>query len=236
MLKPTALPNSKQSKAAHRSPKHTPPGVGAHTRGSPAATTMSWATIAKLTPAAAPVAAAPVDAGAPKRTAVVDANAIISGLRLEGVAERFVTIGEVLREVRDKQSREWLATLAHAIEVIDPPKASVEAGKQGREGVHRCTLALHCVSWGAGRTGVVAAVKLAPTRVSTLHSPPQRPTYLCSASRLGSHAHSKACVHTSLWPRLSVCALPGGATRLPCAVHARCTRRRVPRRSDAVRP
>ncbi|KAF8065842.1 NOB1 [Scenedesmus sp. PABB004] len=86
----------------------------------------SWASIAK---APAAVAAAPADLGADAglRLLVVDANAIISGLRLEGVADRAVTIQEVLDEVRDKQSRQWLAALPYPLVVREPAEESLRA-------------------------------------------------------------------------------------------------------------
>ena len=88
---------------------------------------MSWAALVKKeTPVqAGPQAPVPVQSS---KLAVVDANAIISGLRLEGVAERFVTIQDVLDEVRDKQSRQFLTTLPYAIEVREPAEESTKAG------------------------------------------------------------------------------------------------------------
>eukprot|EP00191_Tetraselmis_sp_GSL018_P018521 CAMPEP_0177590086 /NCGR_PEP_ID=MMETSP0419_2-20121207/7189_1 /TAXON_ID=582737 /ORGANISM="Tetraselmis sp., Strain GSL018" /LENGTH=194 /DNA_ID=CAMNT_0019080563 /DNA_START=35 /DNA_END=616 /DNA_ORIENTATION=- len=64
------------------------------------------------------------------RVAVVDANAIISGLNLQGLAERAVTVQEVLGEIRDKKSREWLAGLPFKIDTIEPTEASVKAVTQ----------------------------------------------------------------------------------------------------------
>ncbi|KAG2501826.1 hypothetical protein HYH03_000325 [Edaphochlamys debaryana] len=87
---------------------------------------MSWAAIAK---SAAP-SAAPADVPPPtpeERVAVVDTNAIISGLRLEAIADRFCTIPEVLAEVRDKQSRQFLSTLPFGLDVRDPSEESLKA-------------------------------------------------------------------------------------------------------------
>ncbi|GFR39822.1 hypothetical protein Agub_g315 [Astrephomene gubernaculifera] len=87
---------------------------------------MSWAAIAKT--ATAP--AAPTGVPAPtadERVAVVDTNAIISGLRLEQLADRFCTIPEVLAEVRDKQARTFLSTLPFSLDVREPSDDSVKA-------------------------------------------------------------------------------------------------------------
>ncbi|KXZ44204.1 hypothetical protein GPECTOR_71g565 [Gonium pectorale] len=87
---------------------------------------MSWAAVAKS--ASAP--AAPAEAPAPsadERIAVVDTNAIISGLRLENLADRFCTIPEVLAEVRDRQSRAFLSSLPFSLDVREPSEESVKA-------------------------------------------------------------------------------------------------------------
>ncbi|KAL4438664.1 hypothetical protein ABPG77_006268 [Micractinium sp. CCAP 211/92] len=89
---------------------------------------MNWAAVA-----AAPVApAAPTDSGdAPKpRVAVVDANALITQhglLNLARFADKAVTTPEVLREVRDKQSRATLAALPFTIETYEPDEEQVKA-------------------------------------------------------------------------------------------------------------
>jgi RNA-binding protein NOB1 len=88
----------------------------------------SWASIAK----AAPQPVVPVNeltnSTENLRVAVVDANAIINGIRLENVADRAVTIQEVLDEIRDKQSRQFLATLPFGIDVSEPSEDSLAAG------------------------------------------------------------------------------------------------------------
>ncbi len=64
----------------------------------------------------------------PTRTAVLDANAIINGIRLEDLATTaIVTISEVLTEVRDKQSRQFLASLPFGIETREPSEESLKA-------------------------------------------------------------------------------------------------------------
>lgn len=88
---------------------------------------MSWAAIAKRD-APAPQVQENKPAPQGSRIAVVDANAIISGLRLDSVADRFCTIQEVLDECRDKQSRQFLASLPYTIEVKEPTEEDVKAG------------------------------------------------------------------------------------------------------------
>lgn len=88
----------------------------------------SWAAIAKAAPPPAAPAAPVVESQPGLRMAVVDANAIISGVRMEGLADRLVTIEEVLSEVRDKQSRQFLATFPFPIETKEPTPESVAAG------------------------------------------------------------------------------------------------------------
>lgn len=89
----------------------------------------SWASIAKTT---AQPAVAPQDLTASTqglRLLVVDANAIIGGVRLEGIADRAVTIQEVYDEIRDKHSRQFLATLPYQLQVSEPTEESIKIGK-----------------------------------------------------------------------------------------------------------
>ncbi|EFJ43518.1 hypothetical protein VOLCADRAFT_119051, partial [Volvox carteri f. nagariensis] len=87
---------------------------------------MSWAAVAKsATAPAAPTEAPPPSAT--ERIAVIDANAIISGLRLELLADRLCTIPEVIAEVRDKQSRTFLSTLPFSLDIREPSDESIRA-------------------------------------------------------------------------------------------------------------
>nr|CAD1830754.1 unnamed protein product [Ananas comosus var. bracteatus] len=52
--------------------------------------------------------------------AVVDANAIIHGDKLAGSADKFVSVAEVLEEVRDPVSRQRLSFLPFPIETMEP--------------------------------------------------------------------------------------------------------------------
>jgi RNA-binding protein NOB1 len=92
---------------------------------------MSWASIAKTEPKAAAAAnssSGALTARAGLQLLVVDANAIIDGVKLEGIADRAVTIQEVLDEIKDKQSRQFLANLPYQLEVAEPTEDSIQAG------------------------------------------------------------------------------------------------------------
>jgi hypothetical protein len=95
---------------------------------------MSWAAAAAR--GAAPAAPAPASLVAPGETvAVLDANALIaSGIsKYVALADRLVTIKEVLAEVRDAASRSALGTAvaagAASIGVVEPSTASLAEGK-----------------------------------------------------------------------------------------------------------
>lgn len=93
---------------------------------------MNWASVVKAPEPTAPKPApADGDSQGAARVAVVDANAIISGLRLEGVADKFVTTQDVLDEIRDKQSRQFLATLPFSLGVLEPSEESIKTGADG---------------------------------------------------------------------------------------------------------
>lgn len=91
--------------------------------------TTSWAAIAKSEPVK--VAQKEEDVEEKPRIAVVDANAIISGeslLQLMRFNDKVVTIPEVLKEIRDKQSRQTLQNLPFTIQTQEPAEESVKAG------------------------------------------------------------------------------------------------------------
>lgn len=89
---------------------------------------MSWVAATKSVTAPAARVAAPAPS-ADERIAVIDANAIISGLRLEDLADRFCTVPEVFAEVRDKQSRTFMSTLPFTIDIREPSEESIRAGQ-----------------------------------------------------------------------------------------------------------
>jgi RNA-binding protein NOB1 len=106
-----------------------PIALNVHTTVKTIPANMSWAAIAGTAPP--PAAPVEVPAESKPRVAVIDANAIIQGvglLDLLRVADRVVTIPEVLREVRDKQSRSLLESLPFNIEIQEPSDDSVKAG------------------------------------------------------------------------------------------------------------
>lgn len=62
-------------------------------------------------------------------TLVVDTNAIITGTRLDNIAESLVTITEVFEEIRDKQTRQLLARLPYEIDTREPSDAALKEGR-----------------------------------------------------------------------------------------------------------
>lgn len=88
----------------------------------------SWAAIAKAEPVKQE--AKHDDVIKQPRVAVVDANAIINGehlLSLMRFNDKLVTVPEVLREVRDKQSRQTLQNLPYTIQTEEPSEESVKS-------------------------------------------------------------------------------------------------------------
>ena len=114
----------------------------------------SWASVAKSQPLKH---AEPESSDAPPpRTVVLDANALISGvglLSLLRVAERVVTTAEVLKEVRDKKSREALEALPFRLETLNPAEESMTAGARAA----RCARA--GAQGGPGGPGVTATLQ-----------------------------------------------------------------------------
>lgn len=93
----------------------------------------SWASIAKVKAAKQASGNNSLAITAAKdglRLLVVDANAIIDGLRLEGIADQAATIQEVLDEIRDKQARQFMASLPYELQVAEPSEESLKAGEQ----------------------------------------------------------------------------------------------------------
>jgi hypothetical protein len=87
-----------------------------------------WAAIAHKEPVK--VAPVPLTEEQKLRVAVIDANAIINAsglLALVREADRIVTTPEVLKEVKDKQSRATLAALPFKIELQEPSEDAVTA-------------------------------------------------------------------------------------------------------------
>lgn len=103
----------------------------------------SWAAIARAEAAPPPTALQSPDTR--PGVIVLDANAVISGIGLLNLAigtNRVVTTPEVLREVKDKRSRETVAALPLKIETQEPAEESVNAIIK----FARCTGDLHALS------------------------------------------------------------------------------------------
>lgn len=90
----------------------------------PAAMAGGWSAIARkdaAPPVKPKVSTSAVRSKSGLSTIVVDTNAVIgSGAHLLGSAERFVTVREVLEEVRDPMSRMNLAALPIKLEIMEP--------------------------------------------------------------------------------------------------------------------
>ncbi|PSC73917.1 RNA-binding NOB1 [Micractinium conductrix] len=135
---------------------------------------MNWASVAAT---AAPVAApaAPTDGPKP-RIAVVDANALITQhglLNLARFSDKCITTPEVLREVRDKQSRASLAALPFAIDTQEPAEDSVKAVVK----FARATGDIHALSSADVRLIALAhGLEVAAHGGGHLHELPQMPT------------------------------------------------------------
>lgn len=99
----------------------------------PAAATGGWSAIARKD--AVPVPKPTVNTSAVRSksglsTIVVDTNAVIgSGAHLLGSAGRFVTLREVLEEVRDPMSRMNLAALPIKLEILEPDPEALTKGE-----------------------------------------------------------------------------------------------------------
>ena len=60
---------------------------------------------------------------------VVDSGPLIKGVRLERIeAEHYVTVPEVMLEIRDRQARQLLSTLPVELETREPSEEAIKAG------------------------------------------------------------------------------------------------------------
>ena len=89
----------------------------------------SWASIANKGPQvpAEPSGIAAITEG--KSCAVIDTNAIIDGSQLQLYGELLVTIPEVLAEVKDKKTRDFLERFPFKLQSMEPNPESLRAGK-----------------------------------------------------------------------------------------------------------
>jgi RNA-binding protein NOB1 len=91
---------------------------------------------------------------------ILDANAVIKGMdNLVSTADAFVTIPQVISEIKDRASRELLERLPHTVTVLDPTREAVAAvvdcaertgdfGAMSRTDIRLCALALDCCKVG----------------------------------------------------------------------------------------
>lgn len=100
----------------------------------PAAMAGGWSAIARkdaAPPVKPKVSSSAVRSKSGLSTIVVDTNAVIgSGAHLLGSAERFVTVREVLEEVRDPMSRMNLAALPIRLEILEPDSDAFTKGER----------------------------------------------------------------------------------------------------------
>ncbi len=88
----------------------------------------TWAKVATMgqqQPAEPSQAVAPAQE---KSCAVIDTNAIIDGSQLQLYGGQLATIPEVLKEVRDKKTRDFLEKFPFTIQSMDPNPESLRAG------------------------------------------------------------------------------------------------------------
>ena len=89
----------------------------------------SWASIANKSPQ---VPAEPSGIAATtleKSWAVIDTNAIIDGSQLQSFGEQLATIPEVMAEVKDKKTRDFLERFPFRIQSMEPNPESLRAGE-----------------------------------------------------------------------------------------------------------
>jgi hypothetical protein len=153
----------------------------------------SWASVAKASPA--PVVPTQ-DLTADKeglRLLVVDANAIISGLHLEGIADRAVTIQEVFDEIRDKKSRQFLAALPYQLHIREPAEESVKLGEQQCWPTAAAAAAASAATAASGVTAALSACTLFVFQMALAGRWPQKPPHPGSASRHTSVSLTSVC-------------------------------------------
>ena len=93
------------------------------------ATMASWASIANKSPQAPAEPSGIAAAKQEKFCAVIDTNAIIDGSQLQLYGEELATIPEVLAEVKDKRTRDFLERFPFEFRSMEPAPESLRAGK-----------------------------------------------------------------------------------------------------------
>ena len=88
----------------------------------------SWASIATNGPQLPAEPSQPAISTVQKSCAVIDTNALIDGSQLQTYGEQLATIPEVLKEVRDKKTRDYLERLPFQLQSMEPSPVSLRAG------------------------------------------------------------------------------------------------------------
>ena len=88
----------------------------------------SWASIATKGPQLPAEPSQPAISTVQKSCAVIDTNALVDGSQLQTYGEQLATIPEVLKEVRDKKTREYLERLPFQLQSMEPSPVSLRAG------------------------------------------------------------------------------------------------------------
>ena len=88
----------------------------------------SWASIATKGPQLPVEPSQPAASTVQKSCAVIDTNAIIDGTQLQTYGEQLATIPEVLKEVRDQKTRDFLERFPFQLQSMEPSPMSLRAG------------------------------------------------------------------------------------------------------------
>ena len=89
----------------------------------------SWASIANKGPQAPAEPSGIAATTQEKSCAVIDTNAIIDGSQLRLYGEQLATIPEVLAEVKDKKTRDFLERFPFKLQSMEPDSESLRAGQ-----------------------------------------------------------------------------------------------------------
>ena len=95
----------------------------------------SWASIATKGPQLPTEPSQPAASTVQKSCAVIDTNAIIDGSQLQTFGEQLATVPEVLKEVRDKKTRDFLERLPFELQSMEPSPMSLRAGTAASRGL-----------------------------------------------------------------------------------------------------
>eukprot|EP01138_Halocafeteria_seosinensis_P011784 gb/GECG01012042.1/.p1 GENE.gb/GECG01012042.1/~~gb/GECG01012042.1/.p1 ORF type:complete len:450 (+),score=67.45 gb/GECG01012042.1/:1-1350(+) len=95
-------------------------------------------------------------------TLVIDSGALIAGNNLANKATRYVTVPDVLSEIRDKKARDYLESLPFELEVRDPSEESMQT-----------------IGWWVHKTGDVNFLSITDMKVLAL-------TYMIESQTRGS--------------------------------------------------